>query len=108
VLTAANGRSQSRCRLTTLNASSETSEPQFASARQPVHEALAATRSGDPQPYMDTRADIDDVTLFGAWGPIERRHQRLVDTFRWVGDRFNGGDATEVEDVVTFSSGDLV
>jgi len=93
--------------MTSLNISSETIDPGFTSARERVRDALAAIRSGDPQPYIDTWADIDDVTLFGAWGPIEKGHQRLADTFRWVGSRFNGGGDIEVQDVVAVSSGDL-
>ena len=78
----------------------------FTEARQHVHTALAAIRAGDPQPYIETWATTDDVTLFGAWGPIEKGHQSLVDTFRWVGSRFNGGDI-DVEDVIAYTSGDL-
>ena len=44
--------------------------------------------------------------LFGAWGPIEKGHDRLVETFRWVGGRFKSG-ALVPEDVVAFESGDL-
>jgi ketosteroid isomerase-like protein len=37
-----------------------------------VEDAVMTIRSGDPQPYIDCWADDPDVTLFGAWGPIER------------------------------------
>jgi ketosteroid isomerase-like protein len=79
----------------------------FGLARQEVHVALSTIRSGNPDPWIRTWAASDDVTLFGAWGPIEKGHQNLVDTFRWVASRFNGGGETEVEDVVAYSSGDL-
>jgi ketosteroid isomerase-like protein len=46
------------------------------------------------------------VTLFGAWGPIERGPARLTETFRWVGTRFKSGTLVP-EDVVSFESGDL-
>jgi ketosteroid isomerase-like protein len=49
---------------------------------------------------------LPQVTLFGAWGPIERGYDRLASTFAWVGSRFSGG-ALLAEDVEMFSSGDL-
>ena len=78
----------------------------FADARQQVRAALAAMGSGRPQPYVDCWAASEDATLFGAWGPIEKGHERLAQTFRWVGDRFKSG-ALVPEDVVAFESGDL-
>lgn len=68
--------------------------------------ALLAMRNGDPEPFIDTVAPSGDVTLFGAWGPIEHGYQPLVDTFRWVGSRFTGG-TLEVENTVVQMSGDL-
>ena len=51
--------------------------------------------------------DADDVTLFGAWGPIERGHQQVADTFRWVASRF-GPEGSSVQDLSTVhESGDL-
>src|SRR5215204_2821998 len=41
-----------------------------------------------------------------AWGPIEKGHQSLMETFRWVGSRFKTG-ALVPEDSVFFASGDL-
>jgi ketosteroid isomerase-like protein len=83
-----------------------TSDSALSTARERVKVALAAMGSGDPQPYIDCWADSDDVTLFGAWGPIEKGHQRLEETFRWVGSRFKTG-ALIPEDAVFFASGDL-
>jgi ketosteroid isomerase-like protein len=82
------------------------SDDSFARARERVRAALAAMGSGDPAPYTASWAKSDDVTLFGAWGPIERGFTRLSDTFRWVGGRFKGG-ALVPEDVIAFESGDL-
>jgi ketosteroid isomerase-like protein len=79
---------------------------EFGKAREKVRSALAAIGSGNPAPYMDCWARSGDATLFGAWGPIEKGHDRLTETFRWVGDRFKAG-ALVPEDVVTFESGDL-
>ena len=78
----------------------------FAKAREQVRTALAAIGSGKPAPYIDCWAASEDATLFGAWGPIEKGYKRLVETFRWVGDRFKNG-ALVPEDVVVFESGDL-
>ena len=78
----------------------------FEQARRRVRAALAEIASGNSQPYIDCWATSEDVTLFGAWGPIERGTARLTDTFRWVGTRFNSG-ALVPEDVVAFESGDL-
>ena len=81
-------------------------ERSFAAARERVRAALAAMGTGDPRPYMACWADSPDVTLFGAWGPIERGHRRLMETFNWVGSRFGGGPLVP-EDVVAFESGDF-
>jgi len=50
--------------------------------------ALTAIRQGDAQPYIDRWSTADDVTLFGAWGPIEQGRDRLEQTFNWVSSRF--------------------
>ena len=67
----------------------------------------AAMLNGDPGPMIDYWADSDDVTLFGAWGPIEKGHKAVTDTMRWVGSRFTSADAVELEHTVIASSGDL-
>ena len=68
-----------------------TEDGEFDKALERVGTALAAMGSGDPAPHIDCWAESEDVTLFGAWGPIEEGHQQLVETFRWVGSRFTGG-----------------
>ena len=40
-------------------------------------------------------------------GPIEKGHKPVTDTMRWVGSRFTGADAVDVEHAVIASSGDL-
>jgi ketosteroid isomerase-like protein len=62
--------------------------------------------NGQPATYTECWHRSAHVTLFGAWGPIERGHDRLVSTFNWVGSRFGGG-ALIAEDVEMFASGDL-
>ena len=57
------------------------SDDGFARARERVRAALAAMGAGDPGPYTASWAKSDDVTLFGAWGPIERGFARLSETF---------------------------
>ena len=79
----------------------------LASAIRQVDEAVMTIRSGDPQPYIDCWADDPDVTLFGAWGPIELGHPALTRTFRWVGSRFTGHSGGAVENTVVHASGDL-
>jgi ketosteroid isomerase-like protein len=79
---------------------------EFNGARERVRTALAAMGSGNPEPYVECWAASDDATLFGAWGPIEKGHARLSETFRWVGSRFTGG-ALVPEDIVSCESGDL-
>lgn len=37
-----------------------------------VDAAMTALRSGEPEPYIDCWARMDDVTLYGAWGPTGR------------------------------------
>jgi ketosteroid isomerase-like protein len=81
-------------------------DSKLADTRARLRAALAAMGSGDPDPYIDLWADHDDVTLFGAWGPIEKGHEQLVKTFRWVGSRFKTG-ALVPEDTVFFTSGNL-
>jgi ketosteroid isomerase-like protein len=78
----------------------------FDEALDRMKAALASMGSGDPQPYTDLWARRDDVTLFGAWGPIEKGHVQLAETFRWVGSRFRAGQLVP-ENVVTHVGGDL-
>jgi ketosteroid isomerase-like protein len=68
--------------------------------------ALAAIGSGDPAPYAALWADGPDVTLFGAWGPVERGHADVTRTFEWVGSRFSDGALTPRHDVL-HADGDL-
>jgi ketosteroid isomerase-like protein len=79
----------------------------LARALEQENAALAAMLNGDPGPVINSLAVSDDVTLFGAWGPIEKGHKAVADTWRWVGSRFTGADAVHVERTVIASSGDL-
>lgn len=67
---------------------------------------MAALRQGDPDPYISCWAQEDDVTLYGAWGPVDKGWERICDTLRWVARRFSGG-TDEVELTVVKRSGDL-
>ena len=69
--------------------------------------AIHAITSGDPKPYMALWADDPDVTLFGAWGPIEHGPQPVLDTFEWVGGRFGPGGGLASEYTVIGMSGSL-
>lgn len=68
--------------------------------------ALAAIGAGDPAPYAALWADDPDVTLYGAWGTVERGHRAVTATFDWVGSRFSDGALVPRHDVV-HRSGDL-
>lgn len=46
------------------------------------------------------------MTLYGAWGPMDRGHATVTRTFQWVGSRFSGGPMVPTNDVV-YVSGDL-
>ena len=69
-------------------------------------EALAAMGHGDPAPYAAMWPNDPYVTLFGAWGPIERGHDPVTRTFTWVASRFSGGAIIPDHDVIA-CSGDL-
>ena len=71
-----------------------------------VADALRAMGAGDPAPYAALWLDDPDVTLYGAWGPIERGHDAVTSTFTWVGSRFSGGALVPRHEVVA-ASGDL-
>jgi ketosteroid isomerase-like protein len=79
----------------------------LAKTLEQVTAALAAMLNGDPGPTIDSWAASDDITLFGAWGPIEKGYKPVTDTMRWVGSRFTGADAVDIENTVVASSGDL-
>jgi len=79
----------------------------FAEALEQQDAAIAAMLDGDPGPMIGSWAASDDITLFGAWGPIEKGHKPVTDTMRWVGSRFTGADVVDVEHTVIASSGDL-
>jgi ketosteroid isomerase-like protein len=79
----------------------------FAKALEQQDAAVTAMLNGDPGPFIDSWADSNDITLFGAWGPIEKGHKSVTDTMRWVGSRCTGADTVNVEHTVVASSGDL-
>jgi ketosteroid isomerase-like protein len=78
----------------------------LADALDRLAEALAAMGAGDPEPYKACWADSGDVTLFGAWGPIEHGADALATTFDWVASRFTSGRLDPAYEVVE-TSGDL-
>ena len=79
----------------------------LATALEQEAAAFTAMQNGDPSPMISFWADSDDITLFGAWGPIEKGHKAVTETMRWVGGRFTGADAVSTEHAVVASSGDL-
>lgn len=86
--------------------SHRTIPPDLTRALDRVADALAAMAAGDPAPYTALWPQSPDVTLFGAWGPVERGHDAVTSTFTWVGRRFSEGTLVPRHDVVDVS-GDL-
>jgi len=66
--------------------------------------ALAAMGAGDPAPYTALWARSPDVTLFGAWGPMEHGHAPVTTTFTWVAGRFSDGALVPRHDVLGVGS----
>ncbi len=75
-------------------------------ALERVADGLAAMGAGNPGPYAACWADSADVTLCGAFGPIEKGHHAVTRTFEWVGSRFSDGAIVPRYEVVDIS-GDL-
>jgi ketosteroid isomerase-like protein len=71
-----------------------------------VDTALRAMGAGDHESYAALWDDSPDVTLFGAWGPIERGTKAVRSTFEWVGSRFGDGEIVP-DNVVIHMSGAL-
>ena len=71
-----------------------------------VDAALRAMGGGDHESYAALWDDDPDVTLFGAWGPIERGPEAVKSTFEWVGSRFSDGELVP-DNVVIHMSGAL-
>ena len=80
---------------------------QFEETLRKTDAAIHAITSGNPQPYIALWDDSPDVTLFGAWGPIERGPDALRATFEWVGGRFGPGGGLESEHTVVKLSDSL-
>jgi ketosteroid isomerase-like protein len=81
-------------------------DPGLGRALDRLADALAAMGHGDPEPYAALWPDRPDVTLFGAWGPMEHGHHSVTSTFTWVGSRFSDGALVPRHEVVA-QSGDL-
>jgi ketosteroid isomerase-like protein len=84
-----------------------TAPPDFLATLDRVGAALDAMFRGDPRPYAALWADTDDVTLYGAWGPIEQGHDDVTRTFDWVASRFSDGVLEQCDYRVVAVSGDL-
>jgi ketosteroid isomerase-like protein len=84
----------------TTTSSTPTLPAGLAGALDRLAGALAAMGSGDPAPYAALWEQDPDVTLFGAWGPVERGHGDVTRTFEWVSSRFSDGALVPRHDVV--------
>jgi ketosteroid isomerase-like protein len=81
------------------------SRNEFEAALGRTASALAAMGAGDAAPYQECWAPTEDVTLFGAFGTIERGHADVMATLDWVASRFSGGVLTPEYDVVHVDGG---
>ncbi|GAA4904709.1 ketosteroid isomerase-like protein [Actinomycetospora succinea] len=72
-----------------------------------VGAALDAMFTGDPRPYAALWPDRGDVTLYGAWGPIEQGRAPVTRTFDWVASRFSDGVMEPYDYRVVAVDGDL-
>lgn len=73
---------------------------EFPDALERTAAGLAAMGSGDPRPYQACWAPTDEVTLFGAFGTIERGHTEVMATLDWVASRFSDGALAPEYDTV--------
>jgi ketosteroid isomerase-like protein len=79
----------------------------FPDALREVDAAIRAITAGDPEAYIALWDEHPDITLFGAWGPIERGPEALKHTFEAVGTRFGPAGGLDSEQVVAEVSGEL-
>jgi ketosteroid isomerase-like protein len=69
--------------------------------------AIRAITTGEPHSYIALWDDSPDISLFGAWGPIERGPDALRSTFEWVGRRFGPAGGLSCELTAVHLSGSL-
>ena len=84
-----------------------TKEGQFEQTVAELESALTDIRRGDAEPYVDAWSTQDDITLFGAWGPIEQGPERLFETYRWVAGRF-GPEGETIQEIRTVHRSDTL
>jgi ketosteroid isomerase-like protein len=82
-------------------------EEEFDAALARMDHALRAMWAGDPEPLIEMCERSDEVTLFGALGPVEQGWQAATDTWRWVGGKFSVGGPATIEHLAAAQSGDL-
>ncbi len=82
-------------------------EAEFQETLARMDGALRAMWSGDPEPLIELCERSDEVTLFGALGPVEHGWRAATDTFRWVGGKFSVGGPATIEHLAVAQSGDL-
>ena len=56
----------------------------FSKALEQQDAAIASMLNGDPDPMIDSWAASDDITLFGATGPVEKGRKPVTDAMRRV------------------------
>ena len=96
--------------LTMLPASGLAQQPDstgIEGAIEQSHAALAAILKGDPNLYKALFSEQDDVTLGNPFGPYVRGRKKVEETIEGAASNFREGEATGVELVAKYVSGDL-
>lgn len=79
----------------------------LSSAIEQSHAALDAILKGDPSVYKALYSDADDVSLGNPFGPYVRGRQKVEATLAGAASNYHDGEATGVEHIASYVSGDL-
>ena len=69
--------------------------------------AIGSLYRGQSAPYADCWDGRGDVTLYGAWGPVDTGPAAIAETLRWVASRCSGGVGEEIQFTTLVQSGPL-
>ncbi|WP_223358015.1 YybH family protein [Leifsonia sp. ZF2019] len=72
----------------------------LAHALEKTARGLAAMGAGDPAQFIACWERSDDVTLFGAFGTVERGYDDVRATLEWVATRFSAGTLVADHEIV--------
>ena len=77
------------------------------SAIEESHAALDAMLKGNPDRYKALFSDREDVTLGNPFGPYSRGRKKVEETLAGAASHYRDGEATGVELIAKYASGDL-